>query len=103
MATRVEVISYGPFAAPVGTVIGKVVVTFAAANPANTVVASLAPGTVSLSEVLNPDTYTVTAQAFDSASPANAVGPAATESFTISTNPTTVTVSIPLSISGTTE
>lgn len=99
MAIRNEVISYGPFPATPGTVIGSIVVTFLGTNAANNQTQTVAPGTASITATLADDTYTVHAQAFDSASPPNPVGPAATETFTILT---TTTVQIPVSLTGTT-
>jgi hypothetical protein len=99
MATRNEVISYGPFPAPQGTVIGSIVITFVGSNPANNQSQTVTPGTATVTATLADDSYTVHAQAFDSATPPNPVGPAATESFTILT---TTTVQIPVSLSGTT-
>ena len=96
MATRNEVISYGPFPAPPGTVIDSIVVTFVGLNPANNQTQTVAPGTTSVSATLADDTYTAHAQAFAAGV---AVGPAATESFTILT---TTTVQIPISLTGTT-
>lgn len=97
MATRNEVISYGPFPAPAGTVVSSIVVTFVGSNPANSQTQTVAPGTTAVVATLADDTYTVTAQAFDAAN--QAVGPAASETFTILT---TTTVQIPVSLSGTT-
>ena len=96
MATRNEVIGYGPFPAPPGTVIDSIVVSFIGSNPANTQSQTVAPGTSSVSATLADDTYTASAQAFAAGV---AVGPAATETFTILS---TTTVSIPVSLSGTT-
>jgi uncharacterized Zn-binding protein involved in type VI secretion len=96
MATRNEVISYGPFPAHPGTVIDSIVVTFVGTNPANNQSQTVAPGTTSVTATLSDDTYTVTAQAFAAGT---AVGPAASETFTILT---TTTVQIPVALSGTT-
>ncbi len=99
MATRNEVLSYGPFPAPAGTTIGSIVISFIGSNPANSQTQTVPPGTTSVSATLADDTYTVHAQAFDSSNPPAPIGPAATESFTILT---TTTVQIPVSLSGTT-
>ena len=100
MTTIVETLVYGDFVAPAGTVVNHVTVTFTGTVAANTTSVTVGAGiTTATSPTLNPDTYTVTAQAFTVTG--TAVGPVATDPVAqIVPVPATVTVSIPVSISG---
>ena len=98
MTTRTEIIIYGDFVAPAGTVVANIVINVV--DSTNTVVFTdtVAPGTPEVVFTVNTGSFVLTAQAVDASG--NNIGPAATDSFTVSTPVTTVTVSIPVSVSG---
>jgi hypothetical protein len=98
MALRTEVITYGDFQAPAGTVVVSVVLTYTDAT-GNHQGSTIPAGTQPAPVTLDPGVWTATAQAVDAAG--NAVGPVATDTFTIEV-PATITVSIPTALSGTT-
>jgi hypothetical protein len=94
--TRTETIVYGDFEAPVGTVVSSITLTIT--DSAGVAVSqSVVPGERPVPVELNAETYIASAQAVDASG--QAVGPAATDSFVISV-PTSVTVSIPVAMSG---
>jgi hypothetical protein len=93
-------IAYGDLTAAAGSVVDHVLVTATASNPANSPASqSVAPGTATVTFAsLNPDTYTITAQAF----PASGAGFGTPVSTTIAiTAVATVTLSVPTSLSAT--
>ena len=94
---RTEVITYGKFEAPEGTVVTGIVLTFTDSTGAHQGV-TLAPDGQPTAIDLPAETYTATAQAVDAAG-AN-IGPAAVDTFTL-VAPVTVTVSIPVALTGT--
>jgi hypothetical protein len=96
MSTRQETIVYGDFAAPEGTVVANIVLTFTDTQGVS-VAPIVAPGAQPDPIDLKPETYRVTAQAVDASGAA--IGPAAIDIFTIAA-PVTVTVSIPVSMTG---
>jgi hypothetical protein len=98
MSLRQEVIVYGDFAAPAGTVVANVVLTFTDGS-GNHQGVTLAAGAQPAAIDLVAGDYTATAQAVDASGAS--IGPAATDTFSIAA-PVTVTVSIPVSMSGTT-
>lgn len=99
MSTIVETLVFGDFVATAGTVVNHVTVTFTPTTGTPTVVTVGAGVTSVTSPVLAPETYTVTAQAFDVTGVA--IGPVATDpSPHVIPVPATVTVQIPVSLSG---
>ena len=98
MSLRTEVIVYGDFVAPAGTMVANIVLTFTDSQ-GNHQGVTLAPGAQPGAIDLAAGDYTATAQAVDASGAA--IGSAATDSFTIAA-PATVTVSIPVSMTGTT-
>ena len=95
MTNRTETITFGDFIAPAGTVVAGTLVTFDSAEGAHQEV-KLAPGETVATIDLAPGDYIAKAQAVDSAG--SPIGSSVSESFTIA--PTTVTVQIPVSITG---
>jgi hypothetical protein len=104
MATRTELITYGSFENPTGLPVGAIVVTFTATNvPTNSVVQSVPPGTTSVTQVLNADTYVITAQAVDTSTPPANIGKPVSETVIIPVSVTpTLVVLIPTTIVGST-
>jgi hypothetical protein len=95
----VGTIVYGNVSAPAGTVVGGILCTFTAQNnPANTATQTVPPGTATVTQALNADTYIATFQAQDSSSPPNLIGSpvTATPSPFVITG-ANVTISIPVS------
>jgi hypothetical protein len=106
MSTLTEVIKLVPFDAPINTVVASILVTATEAGGATSSasITSLTPdanGTLTAPPILlSPGTWTVKAQALDVAG--SPIGPAAFDPtpYTVSA-PTTVSVEIPGSLSGT--
>ncbi len=98
MATRTEVITYGSFTAPAGTVVASISVVFTD-TAGNHVGQVLPPGGQPAPVTLADGSWTCEAQALDAAG--NAIGPAVSDTFTVGT-PAPVTVSIPTGLTGTT-
>lgn len=92
-------VTYVDFVAPAGSVVDHVTITATASNPANSPPnQSVPPGTASVTfSNLTPDTYTFTAQAFPSSGP----GFGSAVSTTLVVTGTTVTLSIPGTLSAT--
>jgi YbbR domain-containing protein len=93
-----EKIQYGPFDAPAGTVVASVTVTATDAL-GNHIGTSVAPSATTATLTLTSGTWTVTAQAVDASG--NAVGPVATDPVPYVVAATTVTVQVPVSLTGT--
>ena len=98
MSTLTESIVYGAFVAPAGTVVANVVVTATDAT-GNHVGTTVTVGAAQAILTLTPGTWTVTAQAVDASG--NAVGPVATDPVPYTVAATTVTVQVPVSLTGT--
>lgn len=97
MATATLSISYGNFSAPAGTVVANIVVTgTASGSAANSFTQTVPEGTATVTQVVAPDTYSVSVQAYDGSTPPNPIGTAVTTTFTVAA---TVTISIPVSVS----
>jgi hypothetical protein len=96
MTQRSEIITYGDFSAPAGTVVTAVVITFLDDLGIHRGL-TLSPGGQPEAFDLPPGIYRATAQALDA--DGNAVGPAAVDSFVMEAPPT-VLVSIPLTLGG---
>ena len=94
MGTATLAIVYGNFSAPAGTVVANILVSFTGATSANNASQTVPPGTASVVQALNPDSYTYSVEAIDAS---NAViGTAVTGSFVVPTSG--VTVSVPTSV-----
>ena len=96
MTTRQETIVYGDFVAPVGTVVANIVLTITDSMGVQQSV-TLPPGTQSATFELAPEMYVASAQAVDAGNAP--IGPAATDTFTISA-PATVVLQIPIALIG---
>jgi hypothetical protein len=93
-------VTYGPVSGfPAGSVVAAIqsTITGTAAGNTTPVVQSVAPGTATITFVVTvADTYTYSIAGVDGSSPPNAYAPAVTGSFVI-TQPTTVTLTLPVS------
>jgi hypothetical protein len=96
MATATLSISYGNFSAPAGTVVANIVVTGTAQTAANSFTQTVPEGTATVTQVVAPDSYSVSVQAYDGSTPPNPIGTPVTTTFTVAA---TVTISIPVSVS----
>ena len=98
MSTLTEDIKYGAFEAPAGTVVASVVVTATDAS-GNHIGTTVPVGASQAILTLTEGPWTVTAQAVDLTG--NAVGPVATDPVPYTVAASTVTVQVPVGLSGT--
>jgi len=80
---------------PAGSVVDHIGVSIVGLVAANNQSQNVAPGTTTVTVTLNPDTYTISVQAFDVNN--NAFGTAVSTTLVVSA-PTTVTLNIPSSV-----
>ena len=97
MSTYTADVTYGPFVAPAGTVVASIVLTATEAGGA-VVTGSIQPSETIGTLTLTDGVWTVKAQAVDAAG--GSVGPAAVDPVTYTVT-STVTVNIPVSLTGT--